>query len=81
LIVENHVQQGTVDFNLAVVINKALIFFSTMAAASRAGKGALKQLLDKLESQRRRRPRGVTGAFTVSRVKRSDSVLCAPQHL
>jgi hypothetical protein len=37
-------------------IEQAPDFFHTMAAASRAGKEALKQLLDKLQSQRLRRP-------------------------
>jgi hypothetical protein len=37
-------------------IGQASIYFHTMAAASRAGKEALKQLLDKLHSQPQRSP-------------------------
>jgi hypothetical protein len=37
-------------------IEQASVYFHTMAAASRAGKEALKQLLDKLHSQYRRWP-------------------------
>ena len=40
----------------ASAIEQAPDFFHTMTAASRAGKEALKQLLDKLQSQRLRRP-------------------------
>jgi hypothetical protein len=37
-------------------VEQASVYFDTMAAASRAGKEALKQLLDKLHSRHRRWP-------------------------
>jgi hypothetical protein len=37
-------------------IEQSAVYFQTMAAASRAGKGALKQLLDKLHAKHQRWP-------------------------
>jgi hypothetical protein len=37
-------------------IGQSSVYFQTMAAASRAGKVALKQLLDKLQGEHLRRP-------------------------
>jgi hypothetical protein len=41
-------------------IERSSVYFQTMAAASRAGKEALKQLLDKLHAKHLRWPGGVT---------------------